>query len=223
MAYFIGNSKSIRSSKNIQKIDNQSSRHQQSVNRVVEEKLFYKLKGIKKFEMRGMYYQNLNPEIHCGAFTGFAQTDYNPYDIYAVEICNNHNELLGYTPIGNRRLSNSLNEWNNRKVFAFGWISHDDYDDRWNGSVYIPVGLTQEQVEKIKEVLKLKSDNQNQIDKKEKSTEKYFEILNRHQVIKQLIKDLNNPVGFYYSFPKNLIPSISNHLEKEKNWEKLLE
>ena len=95
MAYFIGNSKSIRSSKNIQKIDNQSSRHQQSVNRVVEEKLFYKLKGIKKFEMRGMYYQNLNP-------------------------------------------------------------------------------------------------------------------------------DLNNPIGFYYSFPKNLIPSISNHLEKEKNWEKLL-
>jgi hypothetical protein len=26
-----------------------------------------------------------------------------------------------------------------------------------------------------------------------------------------------------YSFPRNLIPSISSHLEKEKNWEKLIE
>ncbi len=32
-----------------------------------------------------------------------------------------------------------------------------------------------------------------------------------------------NPEELYYSFPKNLIPSISSHLEKEKNWEKLIE
>lgn len=71
--------------------------------------------------------------------------------------------------------------------------------------------------------MSLKFDNQTQIKKKEKSTEKYFEILNRHREITKLLADLKNPEEFYYSFPKNLVPSISSHLEKEKNWEKLLE
>lgn len=58
---------------------------------------------------------------------------------------------------------------------------------------------------------------------KSKSTEKYFEILNRYREIKQLLTDLKDPEELYYSLPKNLIPSISSHLEKEKNWKKLLE
>lgn len=185
--------------------------------------LLYKTKGIKSFEIKGLFYQGLNPKIHGGEFKGYAKTDNNSHDMYAVEIYNEENKLLGYTPKRNKRLNNSINEWHNGKVIIFGGISHDDYDNKWYGNVYIPVGYTENQLVKVEQILKLKSENHHQINKKEKSTEKYFEILNRHREINNLLTELKNPIEFYYSFPKNLIPSISSHLEKEKNWTKLLE
>ena len=225
IAYFIGKNKSKKSSNVQRKVVPQKQNLSKNTNRIdiTEEKILYKKKGIKTFDMKGMFYQNLNPKIHSGNFIGFAKCEDNSHDIYAVAIYNQNNELLGYTPKGNKRLNNSLNEWNNGKVPVWGGLSHDDYDDRWYGTVYITVGLTSEQIEKVERILKLKSDNQTQIKKKEKSTEKYFEILNRHREIKKLLTDLKNPEEFYYSFPKNLVPSISSHLEKEKNWEKLVE
>lgn len=188
-----------------------------------KESLLYKTKGIKTFDIKGIFYQNLNPEIYSGNFIGYAKTDNNSHDMYAVEIYNEENKLLGYTPKGNKRLHSSLNEWHNGKIIVFGGISHDDYDDKWYGNVYIPVGFTETDLEKVERILKLKSENQIEINKKEKSTEKYFEILNRHSEISNLLTEIKNPTEFYYSFPKNLIPSISSHLEKERNWSKLLE
>lgn len=193
------------------------------INSVSEDKILYKQKGIKSFDMKGMYYQDLNLNKHKGEFIGHAKCEDNSHDMYAVGIYNLDNELLGYTPKGNKRLNHSLTEWNNGKVPAWGCLYYDDYYNKWEGTVYIPVGLTTEQTEKIGKILKLKFENQNQIKKKEKTTDKYFEILKRHNEITNLITDLNNPEELKYSFPKNLIPAISSHLEKEKNWEKLLE
>jgi hypothetical protein len=183
----------------------------------------YKKKGIKSFEMKGMYYRDLIPEIHSGAFKGFAQCEDNSHDMYAVAVYNDRNELLGYTPKGNRRLNNSLRQWNQCEVPVWGSLFYDDYNDRWNGHVNIPVGLTNEQIQKLQSALSLMEANQDQIRKKEKSTVKYFEILTRHRQIVDLLSDLDNPSEINYSFPKNLLPTISSHLEREKNWDKLVE
>lgn len=95
-----------------------------------EEPLLYKKKGIKSFEMKGMYYRDLNPKLHNGQFIGFAKCEDNSHDMYAVGIYNRDNELLGYTPKGNKRLNSSLQEWNNGKVPAWGSLYYNDYDDR---------------------------------------------------------------------------------------------
>lgn len=224
IVYFIGNNKSKKTVKTTSiSVQPKKSIEKPTAIDLKEEKLLYKNRGIKTFEIKGMFYQNLNPTIHNGDFIGYAKTDNNSHDMYAVEIYNNENKLLGYLPKGNKRLNNTLNEWHNGKVIVWGGLLHDDYDDKWSGDVNIPIGLSDNQLEKIERILNLKSENQNQINKKEKSTEKYFEILNRHREISNLLSDLKNPKEFYYSFPKNLMPSISSYLEKEKNWLKLIE
>lgn len=224
IAYFIGKNKSEKTVNKTRVIVPPKKSIEKTIEiHLSEEKLLYKSKGIKTFDMKGMFYQNLNPQIHIGEFIGYAKTDINSHDMYAVEIYNIDNKLLGYTPKGNKRLNFSLDEWHSGKIIVWGALSHDDYDDKWYGSVNIPVGFSENQLEKVVQVLNLKSENQNQINKKEKTTEKYFEILNRHREISTLLSELKNPKEFHYSFPKNIVPSISNHLEKEKNWEKLLE
>lgn len=223
IVYFIGKNKSKTVKRTRAIVQPKKSAEKPTEIDLTEEKLLYKNKGIKAFDMKGMFYQNLNPKIHNGEFIGYAKTDSNSHDIYAVEIYNNENKLLGYIPKGNRRLNSSLNEWHNGKIIVWGGLYEEGYNDKWYGNVNIPVGFSENELEKIKRILNLKCENQNQINKKEKSTEKYFEILNRHREINNLLSALKNPKEFYYSFPKNLIPSISSHLEKEKNWEKLLE
>ncbi len=188
-----------------------------------KEDLLYKNKGIKVFDLKGMFHQKLNPNTDNGAFSGSARCEDNSHDKYAVGIYNEQNKLLGYTPKGNKRLNFSLNNWHNGKVTVWGNLRYDDFENKWYGTVNIPVGYSPEELEKLELILKLKLENENQIKLKEKETDKYFEILNKHQKIKELSTDLNNPAELYYSFPKNLVPSISSHLEKEKNWEKLVE
>jgi hypothetical protein len=224
IVYFIGKSKSEKTVRTARTIIHPKKSIEKPIEiDLTEEKLLYKSKGIKTFDIKGMFYQNLNLQIHNCEFIGYAKTGSNSHDMYAVEIYNNENKLLGYTPKGNKRLNISLDEWHNGKIIVWGGLSHDDYDDKWYGNVNIPVGFSESQLEKVERVLNLKSENQNQINKKEKTTEKYFEILNRHREISNLLSELKNPKEFYYSFPKNIIPSISSHLEKEENWEKLLE
>ena len=223
IAYFIGKSKSNKSTtrqtspkpviKNIQKVSKVKG----------AENYLYKSKGIKEFDLKGMYYRNLNPDKHSGLFYGYAKCEQNSHDRYAVGVYNFNNELLGYTPKGNRRLNDSIAEWNNGIAPAWGSLRHDDYNDRWYGYVSIAVGLDIEKSKRIDQFLKLKSQNEELISKKEKSTEKYFKILNNHTEIKSTLNDLGNLKGLDYYFPTSLIPSISSHLEKEKNWEKLIE
>jgi len=183
----------------------------------------YKKREIKWFELKGMFYSKLDPKSDIGYFVGYAQCEKNSHDKYAVAIYNQNNKLVGYTPKNNKRLSDSLNAWHNGKVLSWGFISHDDYDNSWNGSVNIPVGYSEDQLEKTKRILTLDTLNTSLISNKEKSTEKYFEILKNHKEIKSLLNDLKNPEEFRYGFPNNLIPSISLLLEKEKNWQKLIE
>jgi hypothetical protein len=220
--YFISKSKSNKSRK--QKPKSVPSTRPRTTKPIqTEENLLYKKIGIKAFDMKGMFHQKLNPKTDNGEFIGFAKCENNSHDMYSVEIYNEESKLLGYTPKGNKRLNFSLNKWHNGKIVTWGYLRHDDYDNKWYGTVYIPVGYTLVQIKKLELFLKLKRENESQINLKEKETSKYFEILNKHREISELLGDLKNPKDLYYSFPKNLIPSISNHLEKERNWEKLIE
>jgi hypothetical protein len=187
------------------------------------ENFLYKSKGIKDFVLKGMYYRNLDPVNHEGYFNGYAKCDTNSHDRYAVGVYNQKNELLGYTPKGNKRLNNSISQWNNGSAPAWGSLRYDNYQNRWYGNVLIAVGFDNDINKKIYEFFELKKQIQELLYKKEKSTEKYFEILAKHTAIKTILKDLSNINGLQYQFQTSLIPSISSHLEKEKNWEKLIE
>lgn len=223
IAYFIGKSKTKKSS--VRKIKPRPNKNtSQKVSKIQkEDKYLYKQKGVKGFDLKGMYYRNLKPNIHAGLFYGFAKCEQNSHDRYAVGIYNFDNELLGYTPKGNKRLSNSITEWNNGITPAWGSLRHDDYNDKWYGYVEIAVGFSSEQNKNLERFLRLKKDNEELIRKKEKSTEKYFLILNNHKEIKSLLSDMETINQLEYSFPTHIIPSISSHLEKEKNWNKLIE
>jgi hypothetical protein len=183
----------------------------------------YKKKGIKSFDIKGTYHRKLDIKTFSREFTGYAICENNSHDKYAVAIYNHDNVLLGFTPKGNIRLNSSLKEWHNGKIFAWGGLYYDDFERKWLGGVNIPIGLSPSEIANIENIVKLRSINDEQIKAKEFTTDKYFEILYRHKEIHQKLESLEYRSDIYYSFPKNLIPSISKHLEQEKNWVKLME
>ena len=201
---------------------NLSRQTSQKVNNV-EDSHLYKTKGVKEFEIKGMYYRNLKPTEHQGEFYGYVECVSNSHDKYAVGVYNTNSELLGYVPKGNRRLNNSISEWNDGIAPAWGSLHYNDYNDRWDGYVKIVVGFSSEVNSKVKKFHNLKKDLEVLIKNKEKSTENYFLILNTHAEIKSILMELKDVKGLDYQFPPRLIPSISSHLEKQKEWEKLIE
>jgi hypothetical protein len=155
VAYFVGKNKSTHSITQKKKHNPYSKViAEKSVKK--DENLLYKQKGIKTFEVKGMFYRNLKPATNDGGFDGIAKCENNSHDKYAVGIYNKQNKLLGYTPKGNKRLNFSLREWHNGTLTVWGHLGHDDYNDKWYGTVYLPIGYTPEQIEKLELILKLK-------------------------------------------------------------------
>lgn len=185
----------------------------------------YKKREIKYHPIRGANHQNLDINKHQGWFYGYAQCDeYNEFDIYAVAIFNHKDERLGFVRRNNYKLFNSLKQWDNGKALAWGLLKYDNYRESWIGGVDIAVGLSDEENEMIKEFCILKREN---IDLNYKDnpnqTEAYFTLLNNNSRLKVLLKELDNEEVFWYRFPKKLVPTISKHLEKQKEWDKLIE
>ena len=114
------------------------------------DKLLYKVREIRKYEMMGIYYRNL-PISEAGQFNGYVMTEDNPHDKYAVAVYKDNHLHIGYVPRGYKRLSDSLNEWHNGKLFAWGRVRYNKDIDRWSRVVYVPVGLSEEEIESIKE------------------------------------------------------------------------
>ncbi|WP_339624557.1 hypothetical protein [uncultured Winogradskyella sp.] len=223
LAYFIGKNKTKTSCTKEDKSKQTTNTPQSKEQNQIPDKYLYKKIGIKECNMKGMFYQNLKPNIHSGIFYGFAKCEQTSHDQYAVGIYNFDNELLGYAPKGNKRLHNSIHAWNNRIAPAWGSLRYNDYKDEWYGHAEIAIGFNNEKTKQIECFLRLKNKNEELIRKQEKSTEKYFEILNNHSEIKTILSSLKEIVKLGYSFQTNLLPSISSHLEKEKNWKKLIE
>jgi len=189
----------------------------------LNEKLLYKTKGIKSFEIRGTYYRDDVTKDDAGGFIGYVLCEDNYHDQNAVAIYNENNKKLGYTPKGNKRLNDSLREWNNSKVFAWGSLDFEEYNEKWYGIVYIPVGLSNSKIDEIKKVFSSSEKIRKISSTKESTIIEYFQALKEHREIEKILSSLKKIEGIFYDFPKTLIPSLSKKLEKEKNWEKLLE
>ena len=184
----------------------------------------YKKRGVKDFNLRGIYFSNLRKEEYEKGkrFYGVAMPEYNEHDSYAVAIYDVNKTHLGFTPKGNKRLNNSITKWHNGIALAFGHIYYEKYHDDWIGSVHIPIGFSEEEYQKINDILVLDFDNQENFKIKEHTIEKYFEILENWNEVKTLISEVSD-FEYQPSFPKNIIPRISKKLEKEKQWDRLVE
>ncbi|MFW5983379.1 MAG: hypothetical protein ACOCQ4_02670 [bacterium] len=186
------------------------------------EKTLYKNREIRRFDMKGMFYRDLSKN-EIGKFKGYANCEFNDHDQYAVGIYNNADTLLGFVPKGNKRLNESIEEWHNGKVFSWGNLTYDEYNESWQGYVYIPVGLSEETIEEIKTIFKLIEKRDEIINKSIVDIEEYFSLLEDHKKIISAIESIKKPICIDYEFPKKLIPSLSKTLEQNKEWNKLIE
>lgn len=184
----------------------------------------YKKRGVKDFNLKGIYFRNLSKEEYAKGkrFYGVAIPEYNEHDSYAVAIYDVNKIHLGFTPKGNKRLNNSITKWHNGIALAYGHIYYEKYHDEWIGSVHIPIGFSDEEYQKINDILVLDFDNQENFKIKDHTIEKYFEILENWNEVKTLISEVSD-FEYQPSFPKNIIPRISKKLEKEKQWDRLVE
>lgn len=212
-----GNSTNPKSSKIVQ-----TSTTKRTV-KTSKQTILYKNKGVKEFDLKGMSYRRLNPERHGGLYYGYALCEKNPHDKYAVAVYNLDKEMLGYTPKGNKRLSNSISHWNNGKAPAWGSIRYHGYNEAWYGYTQIAVGFSEEQNERLYRFFALKLQNDDLLANKVKSTEKFFLILGNYKEIQSILNEFRNIEELSYSLPVRFISTVSSHLEKEKNWNKLIE
>lgn len=111
IAYLIGKTKTTKSTSTKSKTPSLKTRPIKSKKN--ENSFLYKNTGIRVFDLKGMYYQKLNPNTDNGGFYGFAKCEDNTHDKYAVGIYNTQLKLLGYTTKRNKRLNLSLKEWHN--------------------------------------------------------------------------------------------------------------
>ena len=198
--------------------ENQSTNN---VRRIADHRTLYKTKGIKTFEMRGMYYANLDTTFE-GDFRGFAQCDINSHDQYSVAVFNADGYRLGYLPRGNKRMHDSLEEWHNGQTQCWGRLEYDDYDDKWYGVVNIPVGLSESQLASLDVFFSLRHKNEELLSNKERTVDECLTALENHKQIKEIISSLGKTERPFYSFPKTVLPGLSGSLERKKEWQKLI-
>lgn len=191
-----------------------------------EEKDLYKKKSIKNFNVVGVKHYKVNSENYSGGgkgFTGYIKAVENSHDMYAVGVFDSNNNQIGHTPKNNNRLHNSLQKWHYGKSIAWGFLRYDDYIKNWEGTVYSPIGYTSEEMEKFERVIYLREEIRIETKNTNNTTGGYFKILEKHKLIKRDLEELKYPSDLDYSFPANYLPTVSKHLEKEKEWKRLIE
>ena len=222
IAYIVGTiSKSIIQSTKTNQKNNVKLKPYTVKNISTDDKLLYKSKEIKSFEIHGINYTRVNDQ-DFGDFIGYAICEYNSHDQYAVSIYKDKNKLIGFVPKGNKRLNNSITEWHDKRIIVWGNLRFDEYYKKWFGFVYIPVGLDERQIKLIENFVNLNHLNQKLLSKKEFSILEYFQILENHNTIISYLDKVEKREELDYNFPRIIIPSLSKKLETEKEWEKLI-
>jgi len=131
------------------------------------------------------------------------------------------NRQIAHVPKSNTKLYNSILTCHNGNNMAWGNLCYDGHDKKWTGSVTTPLGYTTEEGERIKNIFHLMGLNNKDIARKDKSSEEYLNILERHKRVVVDIEELK--LDLHYQFPRTFIPSVSKYFEKEKNWKGLIE
>lgn len=181
--------------------------------------VYHKKIGVFQYDLKGIFY---NEYKVIGDFFGYAKNTYNSHDKYSVGVFIN-NKLAGHIPKGNIRLHNTINKFHNNNIICWGYINYDGYHNNYNGSVFIPIGFTEEVIMNIEIALKLINIQNILFKKEDKNISEYFELLNNDNKIYELITDLKLLNTINYSFNRNIIPQLSKKLEEEKKWDKLVE
>lgn len=195
----------------------ESSQFQTPLKESSQSQRLYQKREIKNYSINGISYRKLNPN-ESGAFVGYVKCERNTHDKYAVAVYNNKNKQLGYTPKEHIKLSESIYAWHAGQVFAWGNVRYEEYDNSWSGVVYIPIGLTEIQLLKLKETFEL-LEKRELIQNKENITKlDHFELFDDHLKIKDRLKNLGNDIGINYEFSKKIIPSFSKQLELDQDW-----
>ena len=192
----------------------------------------YKNIEYRDFIIKGLYHRDEDVLMRSLSFYGYAKCENNSHDRYAVGIYNNYNELVGYTPRGNKKLYNSIQEWHGGKVIFWGGIDFNDYYDTFkyrftNAGVTIPVGFSSDELDIIHAYLIKKSywyDLYNSYIETERPVDKGEKLLNVSYEIEKISKNLrgNYFEGQFPGIPLSMIPSISNRMEKNKDWKGLI-
>lgn len=182
----------------------------------------YKSFEVRTFGLKRIGDQNLDPEKFSGNFHGLARCRRNPHDKYAVAIMHEDGLLLGYVPRGNYRLYNTLAQVHQGEVFTWGSLHYDPDKKEWEGHVNIPAGLHEKQIRQLKDLLSLVQTQNSLLNKTAKSSDTYARLVANHGHIEQLRKELDDPAGIAYHFPKSVVPSMTKHLEADQAWETLV-
>ena len=199
-----------------------------------EDNELYKKKDYRTFTLKGISHRDEDVLMRSLSFYGYAECeDNNWHDSYAVAIYNGHNEKVGYVTKGNKKLYDSLKEWHNGKVICWGGIHFNDFYYKFeyrfsDAYVTLPVGFNQEELELLHEY-HTKRNYRTELYHLHKNTgkpvDKGLELLHLTYEVEELMKllpgtEFDNQSLFV---SKNLIPSISNKLEKNKDWKGLIE
>ncbi len=183
------------------------------------DKEVYKTAGIKKAELKEI--SDSSADKVPGFITGTAVTRPDEHDKYNVDILNSQGKIIGHIE-KNRRLCNSLEAWHSGSIFAFVKISETEENETLSGTVYIPAGLSPENIIMLKQIFE-KLGKRNEILNSEIITSnQYLEILDDHKTISKIILDLNLENIIDISLSKRIIPALSKQLEEEQNWKGLL-
>ncbi len=188
----------------------------------VAEDTLYKTKGIREFEMKGMFYRNLSHDEYR-EFTGYAETEDNKHDKYAVAIYDSKNKHQGYVSRGHKRLADSLNAWHNGKVLCWGHVGYDKYSNNWFGWVSIPVGLEEIRIKEIKGAFELQERNAAILSNKNLLVPQSFQVLINQEKMKRISDNLGNPRGVYRALPALFLTQLSMKLEKLRDYDSLIQ
>lgn len=202
------------------------------IERVANDGNVYKARTYREFEIKALSHRSEDVLMRSLSFVGIAKCVLNPHDKYAVGIFNGNNELVGYVPRGNKKLFNSIQEWHEGKVMCWGGIDFNDFYNKFkyrfsNAHVSIPVGFTEEELNKITYYFSKEKRRrliQSKHSNKQLSIDEGFELFDLCYEIEEIRKTLK---GDYFEPYRptpmvSLITSLSKKLEEEKNWEGLI-
>lgn len=178
----------------------------------------------KDFPIVGMEYSDVH-KSKPGLFFGEAVCDYSDYDKYSICIYDQNDIQIGYIPRGQRKLHGILKNTHSGIIFCWGSIRQPQETGEWRGGrVYIPYGLTKNEVQNVKQAFELQRKRNmilHEIQGKEDNFIKALEIQRKIDLILKRYPEID--VYDTFKLPKSHFPSVVKALSENQEWQKIIE